>query len=617
MPNYSRLILTISFICQIFLAVGLTGWFSLKRGEQAIYEVARELQDDLSDQIEARLYNLLHTAELIDRGLVSDLKSERINIKDDLSIEKYLTEYLKFFLNTPIDTIQYANEQGDYLGVGRLRDDSLVIKVRVKGDFHTYSLDSQGKRDRLLSIQPNYDPRVREWYQKALENKGETWSSVYTMFSHPSLGLTLSTPVYNNEGQLIGIIGTDLLLKDLSKFLKELEIGKTGRTLIVEQATGKIIADSFSQEFFINSEPNNAQRLQLEGDVAQALAPHFSKNLEETEREKNIVIVDNSEKLFVQISPFKDANGLNWLLISGVSEREFQGIAQKNFNSTIALCLKVLLFSSVVAALTNQFFVKLGLRLIELRTDNLTGLPNRALLIQRLNQALKQEQRLAVLLLNCDGFHKINNSLGHTGVDRLLIAVAESLKNCLEPSDLLARLEEDKFAVLSFNSDVNQAVDLAERIRKELTPPFLIDGLQIYINNRIGIAFKNTEDTDSEHLLRDAHTAMLEAQPAHGCFYQIFESTMHQKAVEILQLESELQTALVNQQFLVYYQPIVSLSTERVIGLEALVRWRHPVKGFISPVKFIPLAVDTGLILELGFWVLSQACQQITHWGYP
>ncbi len=400
--------------------------------------------------------------------------------------------------------------------------------------------------------------------------------------------------------------------------MKSLKIGETGTTLIIER-TGEVIVSSETKELFVDEQTKRYVIPHLQ-DIDQELAKEL--NFEEIKSEKFLDFEAKGNKRFIQITPIEYSLNSDLLLMTEIPVREFQKIYDQNFKSTIILCLKVLLISSVVAIFSNHILVRPGLQLMELKRDRLTGLPNRSVLIERLNRLLKRNQFFAVLLLNCDRFTRINDSLGHSIGDKLLIAVAERLRSCLDASNQVARLEGDEFGILSLNTkNAASAIELAKRIKQELAPAFLINDIQIFLNNSIGIAIGDAEYREPEHLLRDAHTAMLQAKKASGCFYKVFEPSMHQRSLSLLQLESDLQSSMERQEerqeFLVYYQPIVSLSTEEIIGLEALVRWKHPVKGLISPANFIPVAEDTGLILDLGIWILREACQQFSRWKYP
>ncbi len=252
--------------------------------------------------------------------------------------------------------------------------------------------------------------------------------------------------------------------------------------------------------------------------------------------------------------------------------------------------------------------------------DSLTDLPNRALFMECLSESLKRakeqpDYRFAVLFLDCDRFKIVNDSLGHLVGDELLIAIARRLEGSLKPVNTLARLGGDEFAILLENiTDIGMATQVAEQILQELLTPFQLSRYEVFINASIGIALSNTYDDKPEYLLRNADTAMYRAKALGKARYHVFDPAMHQQALQLLQLENDLRRAVERKEFIVYYQPIVSLYTGKISGFEALVRWKHPTRGLVSPGEFIPVAEETGLIASIDTWVLQEACHQLSIW---
>jgi diguanylate cyclase (GGDEF)-like protein len=263
--------------------------------------------------------------------------------------------------------------------------------------------------------------------------------------------------------------------------------------------------------------------------------------------------------------------------------------------------------------------------------DSLTGLASRALFMDRLDQALgaaaRGRMRLATLFVDLDGFKLINDSLGHTAGDAVLVGVAGRLRSCLRPEDTAARLGGDEFAVVLQDVTWDQAVAVATRILGALRTPFQIDGKEVFVNASIGVAFNTDRDTDGQMLLRNADLAMYHAKRNGKGRHEIFEPTMRTMPVRSLDLESDLHRALAGGEFALHYQPIVQLvdgSLEALTGdrlgrgvggVEALVRWLDPQRGLTSPQKFVPLAEETGLILPIGRWVIHEACKQASAWN--
>ncbi|WP_334742120.1 sensor domain-containing protein [Nostoc sp.] len=252
--------------------------------------------------------------------------------------------------------------------------------------------------------------------------------------------------------------------------------------------------------------------------------------------------------------------------------------------------------------------------------DVLTGLPNRALFMNRLKDAVNYSQRhpdyqFAVLFLDLDRFKLINDSLGHTFGDQLLLTVAQRLQECLRSIDIAARLGGDEFIILLVGiRDVLEVVTVVERIQKNLAHPMVLDGHEVSTTASIGIALSITGCEQPEDYLRDADIAMYRAKAQGRACYKIFNTDMHIQAMAHLELVNELRRAVELQEFRVYYQPIVSLSRGRITGFEVLVRWLHPKHGIVLPEYFMSTAQETGLINLIEQWVLHEACSQIQQW---
>jgi len=251
--------------------------------------------------------------------------------------------------------------------------------------------------------------------------------------------------------------------------------------------------------------------------------------------------------------------------------------------------------------------------------DPLTGLPNRTLVLDRIGQALARSARhdwsVAVLFFDVDRFKVVNDSLGHSAGDALLVLVVERLQGLLRPGDTMARLGGDEFLVVCEEVDgVHQARNLADRLTRAFSTPFVLGEREMFATASLGIALGRAPGATPESLMRDADAAMYRAKERGKARYEVFDEDMRAQALRRLDTEHAMPRALERNEFRILYQPIVSLDTGTMTGVEALVRWEHPDHGLITPSEFVPIAEDNGLIVPLGSWVLGQAMEQAASW---
>ena len=252
--------------------------------------------------------------------------------------------------------------------------------------------------------------------------------------------------------------------------------------------------------------------------------------------------------------------------------------------------------------------------------DSLTGLPNRALFMDRLERVFLQTRRqpgqmFALLHVNLDGFKMVHSGLGPSPADRLLIEVSQRILRRVRSADTVARMEGDAFTLLIDNlKAIGNATRVADRIQQEFATSFVTEEGEIFLTPCIGIACSHAGYESGEHLLRDATAAMLQAKASGRAGFVIFDKTMHQQAMARLKIEGDLRQALDRKEFRLVYQPIVDLNEGRVTGFESLLRWQHPESGLTSPDAFLSIAMELGLMKSIGEWTLVEACRQLKVW---
>ncbi|NET42804.1 ATP-binding protein [Okeania sp. SIO2B3] len=357
-----RTVFVIPFIIQIVSAVGIVSYLSFKNSQKAIREITQELREEITSRATQYVGDYLEIPHTINTLNDSAFNINILNVNNPEKIRDYFWKQVKF---TPkINTIQIGiHEQEKYIGVGRT-DGKLVYKISdpltTQREFQSYAIDAQGRPTKKVSGRPNYKMRLRPWYQESFQSQISTWS-LYIFFSHKTLGMTLSKPVYNESGKLLGVTGIDITLEEIGDFLKNLRVGRTGKIFIIER-DGNIVASSTEEQPFLSQGEDlvrlNASNSQISTirSTTNYLQNHFG-NLNKIEKSQHLEFLINDERYFLQVTPFEDPNakGLDWLIVVIIPEADFMAQINQNTRVTIILCIIALVIAATIGILTARW----------------------------------------------------------------------------------------------------------------------------------------------------------------------------------------------------------------------------------------------------------------------
>lgn len=361
-----RLVLIVPFILQIVAAVGLTGWFALRNGQKAVNDLAIQLETEVAGRIQQHLDSYLAIPKQINQTNAEAIRLGLLDISNFTQLERTFWQQIQVF--EPVSYICFAKEQdGGFIDAGRQGDGTVVIEMTegfVAGDFLTYATDESANRTELLSRSPDYDPRVRPWYTSAVEQGKTTWSEPYSIFPDMVLGITAATPMYQGDRQLQGVLATDLTLTGINEFLQGLHIGQSGEAFIIERS-GLLIGTSTDELPFVqenaDQEPERLSATDIDAPLIQSTADELLNtfgDFTQIQQRQTLTMDFEGKRQFVQVTPFRDEMGLDWLIVVAVPESDFMAQINANTRNTILLCLGALGVAIALGVVTSRWIAR-------------------------------------------------------------------------------------------------------------------------------------------------------------------------------------------------------------------------------------------------------------------
>ncbi|MGK7901430.1 MAG: SpoIIE family protein phosphatase [Hormoscilla sp.] len=383
-----RIILVVPFVLEIFGTVGLVGYLSFRNGQEAVNDLATQLRREITTRIEQHLFNYLEQPHLITQLNADAAAIGELNIDDFPGVAHHFWRQMQLF--TLMREIYLGDESGKFLGVLR-REQNSTFELKISENFperNFYGLDSQGERTKLLKTDASYDARIRPWYKVALQQGKPTWSKVYTFVDSGTLGITASQPFWDQTGRFRGIMAVSLNLGRISEFLQSIEVSASGQTFIIDRA-GTIVGTSTDEKPFTITKDNKRERVQaidsqnpLTAATAAYLSAHFGE-LSEIANGEQLSFTMEGDRQFVQVQPYQNPRGLDWLIVVVVPETDFMAQINANTRTAIALCLGALVIAIILGMLTSRWIVQPILQLKDAATALSAGEFDRTVKLER------------------------------------------------------------------------------------------------------------------------------------------------------------------------------------------------------------------------------------------
>ncbi|MBC8120796.1 MAG: HAMP domain-containing protein [Gemmatimonadaceae bacterium] len=387
-----RLVLIVPFVLQVF-AVGLTAYLSLRNGQLDVDEVTAQLRSEVTARIHEHVSDYVKTPQLVTHLNINAVLAGQLVLQNGKSLERHFWQQMQLF--DSLSAVGYGSRQGDIHAVERLRDGSFVIRAKdrsTNGNYHTYTIDNQGNRVKFIQSSTTFEPRSRPWYTTAIRQGKPGWTDIYPYFSSTGLAVGATRPLYDKTGTVLGATNATISLVQLSNFLRDLKIGRSGQTFIIERS-GNLVASSVTEQLFtVNRGSNKRVRLAVTESrdrvtrlTARYLHEQFG-NLASIRHNRQIDFESNGKRQFVQIAPLADEFGLNWMIVVVLPEADFMERIEANTRTTILLCLGALLLATVVGIVSSYWITQPILRLISALREIASGKLDQTVAVEGVNE---------------------------------------------------------------------------------------------------------------------------------------------------------------------------------------------------------------------------------------
>ncbi|WP_051534581.1 bifunctional diguanylate cyclase/phosphodiesterase [Deefgea rivuli] len=657
--------MSFAFAALLCLALWLSSTLQLRNQEKVLLSLGDKVMSAEVYDVQRSLLNFLYIPEQSNKIMAGLIETMQLKPVDDLSMldaplritfEQTLRE------KTALSVIGFGSMSGSFIALRRAEQSStfnLMLKdARTQQQLHIYpGLQADTPNARI----DNYDPRTRPWFLPVIQQRSMLWSDIYSNIDEKqAVTISNSLPVFDAQQQLVGVLVSDIRIDQFNQLLlKQVNLG-TGAIFILDQDARLIAHSSMDSVLSSGSTATQPGQRQLASESKNPLIRAASSQLQQDD---HFSFYNNKDRIYARIVPLTHPGGINWRIVVLIPEKDLVGALRHEQRLTtlfilfIGLGIAILgwfvlgrithpIISTAQAAeklgqadwqaiptpriqlretalLTHTFndmAAKLALSFKQLnrqiRFDAMTGLMNRNGLAVAVNDwSFAPADQQLMLLIGLDGYRAINDSVGHALGDALLQSIAVRLQQHVPANALLARTAGAEFTILM--SEINSNDDAIHTTLRYLA--YFSEAFQaaesadeVLVTASIGVVHGHFAPSNLNEWLRNSSVALGKAKAKGFGSYTLFEEAMVEQSIARTRLMTELRLALEREEFRVYFQPVIDLQNGETIGAEALIRWESP-RGMISPGVFIPAAEDSGLILQIGNWVLRESCQQIAN----